>query len=101
MKRQLTDTEKSLTKKGVAKRETEITETKQSLEIYRKQQTYINTKREYEDYVRPFNRKAEDNAIDKAILKCEADLKIATTDLENLNTQLTEGIEKNTPSGVN
>jgi len=101
MKRKLTKTEKTLTEKGIERRKKQISSAKENLKVYERQEEFLKTKREYEDYVRPFNRKAEDKAMTDAIEKLTSDIDLAEKDIESMTKHLKEGVEVTQPTGVN
>jgi hypothetical protein len=58
MIRQLTKEEKELTEKGIKRQEEVLNITYENLEYLLKQKSFIEKKWEFEDYARPFDRKA-------------------------------------------
>jgi|GEM_PF-3476099 len=104
MLRKLTTEEKTLTEKGIAKREKEKTEAGLSLEVFKKQEEFLVKKRkfedlqsEYEEFLKPYNRIQQDKQIELAISKAESDLRIAINDIDRLKTQLNKGVTEKHP----
>lgn len=100
MKRPLNKTEKILTKKGIEKRNNEVKESKEAIEIHNLHMDFIKAKRKYEAKLEPYNRKVEDINFKTKIEKFKLDLKVATEDLKNLKDQLKNGIEVKEAPGV-
>jgi CRISPR/Cas system-associated exonuclease Cas4 (RecB family) len=104
MKRQLTETEKELTLKGIEKNKEQLINLNNSLEIMQLHKEFLIKKRAYEDKVRPFNREKEDLEIENSIVGYNAEIKLKEDIIKELNNQLNEGVEmkenSDMPTGV-
>ena len=100
MMRELDNKEREMTEKGLKRNQTELTRMVKALEMTLKHKQFMQTKREYEDTMRPFNRENEDLEIEKTIKGYEEEIKVKTEMCEELNKQLNEGVEVKEPQGV-
>jgi len=100
MKRPLNKIEKKLTKEGLEKREKEIIDLTETLNIHNKQKEFIKAKIEYEDLIVPYNRKVDEQNLKTRMEKIEEDIKLAELDIINLKSQLSEGVEVKKMVGV-
>lgn len=101
MKRKLTKQERELTKKGLENRQKEIEDLEEAIIVNKKHQEFLEFQRDYEDVLRPYNRKVEDSNLDIKIRTFEEKLKLAKIDVKNLNSQLKDGVNVKKASGVN
>ena len=101
MIRDLTDEEKKLTEKGIEKRKKEIEKLETAIKIITVQKEYVEAKRKYEDFMRPYNRDEQDTEITQALDSKEKEIQLAKEDIERLDSNLIKGVEVKNPTGVN
>lgn len=108
MKRQLDKKEREMTEKGLKKRNKELIPAKRAVQMIEAQIDFAPIEREYKEAlrkfnetIRPLNNQVEDETNALNLKKFTGDLKIITDDIENLETQLKEGVEVKEMSGVN
>lgn len=104
MKRKLTDEEFKLTNFGIKKREKEIVDLDESIMVNEKHLIFTKAQRDYEDSLRPYNRKIEDKNFKLKLATFNEQLTLSKMDLKNLKSQLRNGVEVKQPTnpiGVN
>jgi hypothetical protein len=101
MNRQLTSDELELTNKGIDRVTNQKTEYQKGLDNSLKYLEFLKQKRDFEDYVRPFNREKEDKDLKTTIDGYTSEIKMCDEKLEVMNNQLNDGVEvKEPPIGV-
>lgn len=100
MKRELDETEKKLCKKGIEKRKREIEDLEEAIMVNNRHREFTMAQRDYEDSLKPYNRKVEDKNHIIKMKTYEEKLELAKLDLKNLKKQLKEGVEVKNPTGV-
>ena len=108
MKRELTEEEEKMTKKGIKKLQKEIDEATESLEYNIMQQKYQLAVWKYEDaqaewknYSDPVKRKKVVENYEKAEKEANLIIESSKKTIEQMNNQLKSGVEIKKPSGVN
>jgi hypothetical protein len=100
--RELNEEEKTLTEKGLDRVNKEKAEYVRALEVTKYHKEFLEQKRKYDDYMRPFNRDKEDKDLDTTIKGYESEIRLADEKIKSMNSQLNEGVEvKDIPLGVN
>ena len=94
MKRTLTDTEKKLSEKGLKRIDNEIKDLKEKIIYYEKTKEYMKAKRDYEDFTRPYNRKAQDEEMEKEMKTAQQMLIEFNNQLKVLKEQIQHGVEE-------
>jgi len=98
--RQLSKDEKEITKRVVDAKIKEIGKIIEFIKITKKHDEFTKQKREYEDFVKPFNRKKEDEEIENQLKMLNSDLKMNQESIKTAQSQLKEGVEQKKMVGV-
>ena len=93
MKRPLDEIEEKLSKRGLEKRKEEVVESKEALIVNKAHEKFLKYSREYEDILKPYNRKVEDKNLQVKLDKLKSDLIIAEQDIKNLTDQLENSLK--------
>lgn len=100
--RQLNEEEKTMTEKGLDRVNKEKAEYQRALEVTKYHKEFLESKRKYDDFMRPFNRDKEDKDLDTTIKGYESEIRLCEEKIKSMSSQLNEGIpEKDLPTGVN
>lgn len=105
--RELTKKEIELNNKGIKKRESNLEKINRSVFMLEEQIKFGNIKRVYDeelrkfnDKIRPLNNQVEDEQLSKRLKELTADRKINQEVIDNLNSQIKDGVAEKTPLGV-
>lgn len=93
MMRKLNKIETELTTKNVKKAKEKLIRLKEDLLIYQETQLFQKTKREYDDKVRPLNRKKEDEQLKNIITEIKSQILMSEEGIKVSEKQLNEGVE--------
>ena len=100
MKRKLTNEEYEQTEKGISRVKKEIKDLGEQIAVLSIHQEYRDKKREYEDFVRPHNRKREDHELKTAMNAATAQMKDAQDNLKAMQKHLEEGVDVKENKGI-
>jgi len=93
MLRQLDEKEKERTLKGIDRLNKEIKDIEESLSMKELQANYLKVKREFEDRVRPFNRKIEDDELKITTENLQEQINQKEFAIKSMLKQINEGVE--------
>jgi len=94
MKRRLSPEAEKLTRRGIKKAEEKIKEFEEQLILQIKSKQYLEIKREYEDFIRPYNRKEQDKNINQSIDLIKEKIEIEKNSIKISQKQIREGVEQ-------
>jgi len=94
MKRQLDREERGLTERNLKKREEEIEEMKEQFEMTTESIIFDQVKRDYNDKVRPFQRKVEDKRNEDQLKSMTNGIRETENVIEVTKKQLKEGVDE-------
>ena len=100
MNRELTKEELNLTTRAIEKMKKETVDAKESISLTKKQIEYIKVKREYEDMIKPYNRKQQDTEHEKALKMANQAIESNKINTKELEKQIKEGVEIKKMNGV-
>lgn len=99
--RKLTKEESELNKKGIDRLRGELKEHQKNLGYLEAHNLFLQQKRVYDDYVRPFNRAKEDKEMKLSIEGYKEEMKTIEEKIQMLKDQLKNGVqEKPKPLGI-
>jgi hypothetical protein len=94
--RQLTNQERELTIKGIDKIDLELKNLDELLDMANSQRNFNLTRRDFEDKIRPFNRKREDEEFEAMIKNLQSDIKSKEFSKNQMTKQIENGVEEKT-----
>ncbi len=94
MKRKLTTEEREYTKKGIKLMTKELESYEEELSVYSATLTYLLQKREYENKIRPFNERTQDNEFIGKVKMMNLKIMEATKSVQIAKDTLINGVEK-------
>ena len=93
MKRKLTKQEIELTEKGITKRLKIIDDAMDTVSYNFKTKNFLKIKREYEDFIRPRTRKAQDEELDNQVKVVKQTIVESRDLILELRNHLKDGVE--------